>query len=93
MYYCQWCGQEVLTSQHICPQAAQHDPTNPRGYSVTSLKQNGIPDKVYIVYSYLYDVDLFTINSVWKNRVNAEFRSFVLDNSYIEEHIIVDWSE
>lgn len=76
-----WCGQEVLTSNHVCPQAAQHD--------VTNIKYN----KVYIVYSYLYDLEFYTINSVWKNKNKAEVRSSVLDDSYVEEHIINDWSE
>lgn len=74
--FCMWCGQELSTSQHLCPQA----------------EENVTYNKVYIVYNYLYDLDFYTINSVWKNKNKAEVRSSVLNNSYIEEHIIADWS-
>ncbi len=135
MYYCQWCGQEVLTTNHVCKQAINDkmetvyldypseslDERNP--YKCCSSCGKSVPEingkleghyewcewrkkmeanlsnvsrlvdkhKLYVVMEYIRDLDMMTINSIWKSKELATLRALHIDG-YVNEHLLEDWS-
>lgn len=87
-YYCKWCGQEVLSSNHLCPQAAQHDINS---LNDSHSEQN---NEIYIVYIVFYHFDQLnpsSINSIWKSKELATIRASSI-GGWVEGFILNDWS-
>ena len=87
-HYCHWCGEEVLTSNHVCKQAINREKMEANLSNVSRLVDK---HKLYVVMEYIRDLDMMTINSIWKSKELATLRALHIDG-YVNEHLLEDWS-